>query len=352
MGSLGSAALIAIFLVAAVVIWIAGVSLARSTDALDARLGFGDALGGLILLGIATSLPEVAITVSAALAHHLELAVGNLIGGIAIQTVVLAALDARAPAGRPLSYLVGSLTLVIEAATVIVVVVIAMAGTQLPKSANLAGVSPASVAIFASWILGLLAVNRMRKGGAWEVKAAGASPGRSRKSEPHTQKPHPFSGRAMAVVLAAFAAAALFTLGAGYALEESGSALASRAGLGAGVFGATVIAAATALPELSTGLGAVKLGDYQLAMSDIFGGNGFMPTLFLLADLLSGTPALVSAKPTDVWLAGLGALVTAVYLIGIVLRSQQTRLRMGLDSRLVIVIYVLGILGLAVIPGA
>jgi len=156
----------------------------------------------------------------------------------------------------------------------------------------------------------------------------------------------------MAVVLAAFAAAALFTLGAGYALEESGSALASRAGLGAGVFGATVIAAATALPELSTGLGAVKLGDYQLAMSDIFGGNGFMPTLFLLADLLSGTPALVSAKPTDVWLAGLGALVTAVYLIGIVLRSRQTRLRMGLDSRLVIVIYVLGILGLAVIPGA
>ncbi len=156
----------------------------------------------------------------------------------------------------------------------------------------------------------------------------------------------------MLMVVMVFAAAALMTLAAGYALEESGNTLASRAGLGAGVFGATVIAAATALPELSTGFAAIKLGDYQLAMSDIFGGNGFMPALFLLADLLGGTPALVTAKATDVWLAGLGALVTAVYLIATVLRPQRTRLRMGFDSRLVIAIYVLGILGLAVVPGA
>jgi cation:H+ antiporter len=288
--------------------------------------------------------------VSAALKDHLDLAIGNLIGGIAIQTVVLALLDARGPPARPLSYLVGSLTLVVEATTVIAVVVIAMGGTQLPESTNLGGVSPASLAILCCWIVGLIAVNRMRRRTAWEVRAPGARPGRRKRSEPHPQQSHPFKGKSTLFVSALFGAAAIITLGAGFALEETGNTLASRAGLSAGIFGATVIAAATALPEVSTGFAAVKLGDYRLAMSDIFGGNGFMPCLFLVADLIAGQPVLTEAKSPDLWLAGLGALVTAVYVAGVILRPERTRLRMGFDSRLVILLYMLGVLGLLVVP--
>jgi cation:H+ antiporter len=342
---------LAIFAGSAGAIWLAGVRLSKTTDALDARLGLGDDIGGLVLLGIATSLPEVAITVSAAIAGHIELAIGNLIGGIAIQTVVLAALDARGPRERPLTFLVGSLTLVIEATVVVAVAVIALAGTQLPTSVNVAGLSPASVAIAVAWVLGLFAVARMRHGGPWQVRAPGANPGRRLKSEPHPTGQHPFAGRSSAFVGALFGVAALVTLASGYFVEESGNALAHKAGLGAGVFGATVIAAATALPELSTGFAAVKLGDYQLAMSDIFGGNGFMPVLFVVADLIAGTPSLAAAQPADIWLAALGVLLTAVYTAGLVVRPERTHLRMGFDSRLVIALYALGILGLFVVPG-
>jgi cation:H+ antiporter len=58
--------LVGLFGVAAVATWIAGVTLSKTTDALDVRLGLGEELGGLLLLSVAGSLPEVAITVSAA----------------------------------------------------------------------------------------------------------------------------------------------------------------------------------------------------------------------------------------------------------------------------------------------
>src|SRR5438046_559592 len=61
MSSLPSAVLAAIFVVAAAVIWIAGIQLSGQTDVLSERLHLGSALGGLILLAIATNLPEIAI---------------------------------------------------------------------------------------------------------------------------------------------------------------------------------------------------------------------------------------------------------------------------------------------------
>src|SRR5919198_2696983 len=82
-----------IFGAAAAAVWVAGGWLSRTTDVLANRLHLGQALAGSILLAFTTNLPEVAITFSAALAHDLGIAIGNILGGIAIQTVVLAVLD-------------------------------------------------------------------------------------------------------------------------------------------------------------------------------------------------------------------------------------------------------------------
>ncbi len=351
MAGLGSPLLLLIFLAAAVVTWLAGVSLSKTTDALDARLGLGDEIGGLVLLSIAGSLPELAITISAAASGNLPLAAGNLIGGIAIQTMVLLVCDFAVGPSRPLTYLVGALTPVLEGLLVVMVVAGVEMGSLLQQSTAIGGVvSPASVGIVVVWLIGLYVINRARKDPRWSVSMPGSRRGRRSRREPHAQQAHPYSGASTARVALIFGIACAVTLAAGVMLEESGNELANRLGVNGVIFGATVLAGATALPEISSGIAAVRLGDHALAIGDIFGGNAFQVCLFLVADLVAGKPVLPSAGPLNAWLAALGVALTAVYGFGVISRPMHCRFRLGPDSLLALAFFGLGIAGLFFVP--
>ena len=176
MSALSLPLLLLIFTGAATGVWFAGIQLSQATDVLSKKYGLGQALGGLILLSLATNLPEIAITATGAIKGDVSVAVGNILGGIALQTVVLVALDAFG-LGRKigLTYSASSLELVIEGAMVMAVLTITVMGTQLPSSLIFLRVTPSGLAIFAAWIGGLLLVNGARRGLPW--KDAGDAPG-------------------------------------------------------------------------------------------------------------------------------------------------------------------------------
>ena len=339
MSGLSTPLLVLVFVAGAGATWLAGIFLSNTTDSPDRRFGLGDALGGLILLAIAGTLPEIAIVASAALGGHLDLAVGNLIGGIAIQTLVLVALDFAAGPERPLSFLVGSLIPVLEALLVIVVLATVLAGAALPASVSVGGVSPTSIAAVLLWLGGLWIVSRAQKDPMWRVEMPGSRSGRKTRREHHPREGRPYHGRSTAFVAGVFGVASIVTLGAGVALQGSGNVLAGRMGLQGAIFGATILAAATALPEISSGIAAIRLGDHQLAVGDILGGNAFQITLFLLADLLAATPVIVAARHSDVWLGGAGLLMTAIVATAVIGRPQRTWLRLGIDSIVLVAIY-------------
>lgn len=349
MSSLSLPLLLLVFAAAAAAIWVAGIGLSDQTDVLATRLHLGSALGGLILLAVATNLPEIAIVASASGSGHVDVAVGNILGGIAIQTLVLVALDAFGVRGRrPLTYQAASLVLVLEALLVVAVLAVVVAGTQLPAHLIAFRLTPGPVLILVLWVSGLVLLQRAGRSLPWHE--SGEAPDNQEPPRGHSQRTAEQNATKKKVSTARsaaiFSAAAVVTLVAGVLLETSGEAIAGHIGLSGILFGATVLAAATSLPELSTGLTSVRNGDYQLAISDIFGGNAFLPLLFLLATLVSGRSVLPQAGAVDIYLTGLGMLLTLVYAAGLLFRPQHRRARLGLDSWVVLVLYVVGVAGL------
>lgn len=242
----------------------------------------------------------------------------------------------------------GSLTLVLEAALVVAVLLVVVAGSQLPATLIYAHLTPAPVLITILWVVGLKLIGGPGSRLPWQAggEAPDGQPHPRGHSRQQTEKKATTRKVTTRRAVAVFAVAALATLVCGVTIEQSGEQFFGNLGLSGVLFGSTVLAAATSLPELSTGLTAARQGDYKLAMGDIFGGNAFLPVLFLVVTLISGRAVLPHAQASDIYLTALGALLTTVYLVGLVFRPRRQILRMGIDSFTVLVLYAIGVVGL------
>jgi cation:H+ antiporter len=249
-----------------------------------------------------------------------------------------------------LTYRAASLVLVLECGLVVAVLAVAIGGTQLPAQLTKGRVEPASLLIVAVWLGGLFLLERAQRGLPWHEQ--GVAPDGQKEPMKHSKAKKSAKAPSTRRTALVFGVSAAVTLAGGVALEQSGEGIAGHLNMTGVLFGSTFLAAATALPEVSTGLQAVRLGDYQLAMSDIFGGNAFLPVLFLVASLLSGPAVLPLAQDIDIYLTALGALLTVVYVYGLIFRPRRMVLRMGLDSFTVLALYAVGIAGLVAIAKA
>ncbi|MEK0423235.1 MAG: hypothetical protein RLZ95_1145 [Bacteroidota bacterium] len=337
--TISSNVLLIIFLFSTLVIWVSGIKLTKAIDAITSYFNLGEAFGGMVFLSIVTNLPEIAITGVAAYHREYDIAISNLLGGIAIQTVVLVLIDIFG-VGRaaPLTEKGHSKILMIEGLSVIFILSIVLIGSQFPSTLMLARSTPFEWMILFIWLGTIYFTTRMSRSKKINIVA---TPLNLRIRLPKSK----FQGTIREAILV-LVLGAMITLIAGWALVATGEQLTERWGMSGILFGGTILALCTALPEISTGIASAKIRDYNMAVSDIFGGNAFLPVLFLMASFIGGDAILPDLKPSDIYLTILGIILTGIYMIGMIVHSKKQIFRMGLDSFIVLIVYLIGLIGL------
>jgi cation:H+ antiporter len=269
-------------------------------------------------------------TASAALNHDLGIAIGNALRGIALQTVVLVALDAFGlRGGRPLTYRATSLQLMLEGALVIAVSSSPSWERNWRRRSSSGAWRRADCSSRASrpWASGWSA----RPAAACHVTRPPGRPKRKRSRPVTAENARPRAatnrGHGTTRTVLVFAAAALVTLAGGVLLEASGSRIADHIGMSGVLFGSTV------QPRRQRHLRRQRLP----------------AVLFLMASILSGSAVLPQAQSSDIYLAALGILLTVIYMCGLVFRPSRRIIGMGLDSLPVLILYAVGIAGLVTV---
>ncbi len=93
------------------------------------------------------------------------------------------------------------------------------------------------------------------------------------------------------------------------------------------------------MPELSSIVAAMRLRRYEMAFGQVLGTNFVKLSLILLADsVFRGGPVINELSHFETVSALLGALLTGVFLIGLLERRNPTVMRMGWDSLAVMIL--------------
>ena len=222
---------------------------------------------GATVVSIGTTLPEVMVSVSAAVHNNSAIAYGNAIGSIICNVALVAALTIAirpAPVDR-------------NAFRMPVLFFIAAAAVYM-AAAYIFGRFDRWLGIAMLLLFGIYMAVTIRK----SVQTA---PGQ------HTEDTQTDSDGTLIKHIAVLAvSAALIAVGADM-LEGSSVSLATMAGVPAEVIGVTVIALCTSLPELVTAATALAKGHGALSLGNIIGAN-----IFNLA-LVSGVAATIAPFP-------------------------------------------------------
>ena len=334
---------IGVFSVCTVVVWLAGWNIAKLADRFASAAGIGHATVGMVVLAGLTSMPEMAVTLSSTLSDSPKLAVNNLLGSIAMQIALLALADAMI--GRQALTVVAGNTLVMLQATMNVLLLIAVALAIAVGDRAFLGAGMWSWGLALAYLLAMWTVAKTTDRQLWVARRTERQRERERRGEKEEGAAPPPEGdepvRPLVVKLAIGGAVILV---AGFLLSQTGEAIAEQTGLGNSFFGAVFVAIATSLPETSSVVSSMRRRRYEMALADIFGTNLYNILLVFLADLLyRGGPALNEVGKFSLAGSLLGALLAAIFLVGLIERRDKTVARMGVDSLAVIVCYVAGL---------
>jgi len=284
-----------LLVVGLVFLFLGGEAILRGSIAIARRLKLSTLLVSMVIVGFGTSLPELMVSVTAALGGAPNIALGNVVGSNIANILLILGLAAIL---APVSC--GGREIKRDALAVLIASIVLVALSFNGVIGRSAGVG--MVAALIAYLTYAFFVERRNQ----------------KKGEELLQRVE----RDVSVPRMAFSTALLFSLaglvflaGGAYALVEGATSIAKVLGVSDAIIGLTIVAIGTSLPELATVIVAAYRRHADVVMGNIMGSN-----LFNALGIL-GTTAIITPMPVagriadiDIWIM-LGVAVVLAPMI-------------------------------------
>lgn len=366
-----AAGLAGAFVAAAALVVCAGLKLGAYGDALGERTGFGKGLIGLVFLAGVTSLPELVVSTTSAVAASLQalaleaqaasgvmvgdgvrrllqggadLAVGNMVGSNVFNLMILVLIDLLQGKGALMYRLSRKHILTAGAGLALLGVLLfgyalchpamgGMVGWVIP----VLGTGPVTPLLFVGYVAAMwgLARHDRKEGDVPEADAEAV--------ETDARLVGMSAGRFYGM-LSMFA---LLIVVGGIWLSRLGDRMAQPVqeggfGLGAGLIGTIFLAISTSLPEIIVSYSAVRIRAYDMAVGNVLGSNLFNLAILFTSDIgLRGGSLLAYASTSHLMTVAAILVLTSLVIVGLVYRTKREFAWLGYDVWLMVGVYVL-----------
>jgi cation:H+ antiporter len=301
----GAAVQVGVILLAILGLWIGARLLVDAVVRLARRFGLSELTIGLTIVAMGTSMPELTVSVDAALKGLGDIAVANVLGSNIYNLAFILGVISLLKVIPVAESLVRRDGVALLASTLVGgIVVFDLRITRL-EGALLAG-------LFVAYTAYLLRTNQPEESGNQSsVEAAVTRPATDRVS---------FQGRDLVFLVGGLA----LVLVSGDYMVLAASELARGAGISEWVIGGTIVAAGTSTPEFAVSLIAVRRGSLGVSVGNVVGSNIYNVTGILgVAALVRPLAMTGSVVVTLAWLAGISLLMVAALSTGRVLSRLE-----------------------------
>lgn len=253
------------------------------------KLGIPSIVIGLTIVALGTSLPELAVSVTAALKGSNDIALGNVTGSNIMNLLVVVGLAAVIqPVAVKRSVLRRDYVMMI-------LMTLLMLGTTAEGF----------------WNKGTAAISRLD--GAILLGVTAGYMYRLIRTAVRNRVAEQFGiTRPLPVSLLFCAGGAAAIVGGGRMVVNSATELAYRIGMSESLVGLTIVAIGTSLPELVTSVVAAKKGESEIALGNVLGSN-ILNIGFILGT--SGVIHSIAVKPENIYDMLILIVLTAIFFI-------------------------------------
>jgi len=324
------------FIICAIVILFAGKRVAKYGDAIAEKTGLSGLWIGVILVSVATSLPEFFTGIGSIIfVNAPDLTVGNLFGANTYNLMNIALLDAMHK-GSPLLSLVSTGQLLTAGLSLIPLSIAAVGiflAWQLPQIAFF-NVSIYSILIIVSYIIATRVIFGFEKKQQQIIKEL-------QKEENILFKYKDISLKTSCI---RYAFAALTIAVSGIWLSYIGNDLANVMGLSQNFVGSLLLGLATTLPEITVSIAAIRIGAKELAVANMLGSNLFNITIIFMNDVIyRKAPIFKVLSQQHIMTAFVVIIMTVIIITGLILKPKnKTKLGLSMYSIALIAVFIIG----------